>query len=37
MNKILLGQMITVATPVLVPVITLFVKSKVLPFLNEKW
>ena len=36
MNKILLGQMITVATPVLVPVITLFVKSKVLPFLNEK-
>ena len=36
MNKILLGQMITVATPVLVPIVTLFVKSKVLPFLNEK-
>src|SRR3990167_691040 len=28
--------MITVATPVLVPIVTLFVKSKVLPFLNEK-
>ena len=39
MNKALIGQMVTVATPVLVPIITLFVKTKVLPFLTErhKW
>ena len=39
MNKILLGQMITVITPVLVPIIVLFVKTKALPFLTErhKW
>jgi len=38
-NKILLGQMITVATPVLVPIIVLFVKTKALPFLSQghKW
>lgn len=39
MNKALLGQLITIVTPVLVPIITLFVKTKVLPFLTEshKW
>ena len=39
MNKILLGQMITVVTPILVPIIVLFVKTKALPFLSQghKW
>ena len=39
MKKILYGQMITVVTPVLVPIIVLFVKTKALPFLTErhKW
>lgn len=36
MNKVLLSQLITVAIPVLVPMIVLLVKTKVLPFLNEK-
>jgi len=39
MNKAFLGQMITTMIPILVPIITMLVKTKVLPFLQggHKW
>ena len=39
MNKTLISQVITILTPVVVPMVVLFVKTTVLPFLQEshKW